>query len=327
MVLTARKGGGGGFIILLGLSLGLASTECAGPEHFNSQPDAGGIGTPGAAGAGVAGTGAAGDTSLAGGGGTPALSGAAGDTSAAGAGPDASATGVAGANGPAGMNGAAGTGATAGTSGAAGTGAAGKGAAGTGAAGTGAAGAGAAGNGAAGTGAAGTGAAGTGAAGLGAAAVNGCLNANWTFTPEYTCDPATNTNCGFCTQYPTQCAPQDAIDGDPTTRYTDGKSQIGGEFVTVTFARAVKISGMNVVTTSAGDGAKGYQLQYSTDGATFTAFAPAIAGTGADNLTIPFPATIMRAIRMIQTGVATLPAADPAWWSINEITFTGCVAQ
>jgi F5/8 type C domain len=322
MVLTARKGGGGRFIILLGLCLGLASTECAGPEHFNSRPDAGGLGTPGVAGAGVAGTGAAGDTSLAGSGGSPALSGAAGDTSAAGAGPDA--TGVAGANGPAGMNGAAGTGATAGTSGAAGAGAAGKGAAGTGA---GAAGTGAAGNGAAGTGAAGTGAAGTGAAGLGAAAVNGCQNANWTFTPEYTCDPTTNTNCGFCTQYPTQCAPQDAIDGDPTTRYTDGKSQSGGEFVTVTFARAVKVSGMNVVTTSAGDGAKGYQLQYSTDGATFMAFAPAIAGTGADNLTIPFPATVMRAIRMIQTGVATTPAADPAWWSINEITFTGCVAQ
>jgi hypothetical protein len=315
MVLTARKGGGGGFIVLLGLTLGLASAECAGPEHFNGG-DAGGIGSPGAAGLGVAGAGDAGDTSVAGAGGNGSL---------AGTGADASATGAAGAVGAAGM-GAAGAGlagAGAAGAGAAGAGAAGAGVAGAGAAGAGTAGAGAAGAGVAGAGVAGAGAAGAGAAGTGAAgasAVNSCLNTSWTFTPEFVCDTAN------CPSVPASAKdPANAIDGVATTRYTDGRTQAGGEYIILSFGGAVKISGINLLTTSAGDGAKSYQAQYSTDGTTFVAFAPPIAGTGADNLTISFPATVMTAIKITQTGAVVAPATS--WWSINEITLVGCVDQ
>ena len=77
------------------------------------------------------------------------------------------------------------------------------------------------------------------------------------------------------------------------------------------------------VTSNGGDGAKAYKLEYSTDGTTFVAFNPAVAGTGSDNITITFPATVMKAIRMTQTGAVVAPATN--WWSIFEITFAGCV--
>jgi hypothetical protein len=100
---------------------------------------------------------------------------------------------------------------------------------------------------------------------------------------------------------------------------------MGGEYVVIAFGSAVKISGMNIMTTSAGDGAKAYQLQYSTNGTTFTPFTPDVAGTGGDNITITFPATSMRAIKIIQTGKVTGTATS--WWSIHEITVAGCVDQ
>jgi hypothetical protein len=152
--------------------------------------------------------------------------------------------------------------------------------------------------------------------------VNGCDRANWTFTPQYTCDYPGNGNCNFDIN---QRAPAGAIDGLANTRYTDGRTQAGGEYVIVSFAGKVKLSGMNVMTTTGGDGAKAYRLEYSTDGTTFTVFTPAIAAVGGDNLMIPFPATTLKAIKMVQTGMAVAPAIN--WWSIHEITFTGCTPQ
>jgi hypothetical protein len=219
------------------------------------------------------------------------------DTASTGSGDAGGSFGAAGTTGAAGTAGTAGTTDAAGTTGAAGS---------TGAAGT--------------TGAGGS----TGAAGS-SPKVDGCNHVNWTFTPEYTCDPTTIPTCGGCIQTPTLCEPQYAIDGDTTTRYTDGHIQAGGEYVIVAFGSAVKISGISVVTTSVGDGAKAYQLQYSPDGTNFTLFTPTVAGTGGDNLMIPFPATVMKAIKMIQTGMVVAPATS--WWSINEITLNGCVDQ
>src|SRR5260221_442660 len=91
------------------------------------------------------------------------------------------------------------------------------------------------------TGTAGTG---TGAAGTGSNALDGCNHVNWTFTAPLICDPATIPNCGFCNTYPTQCGPQYAIDGDTTTRYTDGRTQVGGEYVILAFGSTIKLSGV-----------------------------------------------------------------------------------
>jgi hypothetical protein len=350
MLSTARLGSTGIFFLLL---VGGVVASCGEPERL-SRRDAGltgkgGTGVTGLAGSGAAGTGAAGDTGAAG-------QGIAGDTGSAG-------TGLAGSNGAAGTGtagtGAAGTG-TAGTgaagagaagtgaagtgaagmgragtggagtgaagTGAAGTGAAGTGAAGTGTAGTGAAGTGAAGTGAAGTGAAGTGAAGTGAAGTGAAGVsgvNGCPNTAWTFTPNFICQ-APNPSCGFAE---TARLPQYAIDGDTGTRYTSGKTQSGDENFVLSFAGRVRISGITLnAQGSANDAMRAYRVEYSaTDGTTFVPFNPVVQGTGNANLTINFPATTMKAIKVYQTGMQ--PAGVTSWWSIHEITLVGCQQQ
>ena len=92
----------------------------------------------------------------------------------------------------------------------------------------------------------------------------------------------------------------------------------------VSFASPVKISGINVSVeaASAADAAVAYKIEYSVDGTTFVGFSPAVAGPGSANLVIPFPATVMKAIKMTQTGMSA-----GAWWSISEITFTGCVQQ
>jgi F5/8 type C domain len=174
-------------------------------------------------------------------------------------------------------------------------------------------------NGAAGT----TAAAGTSGA-AGTVAVNGCDRVNWKFTPEFTCDYPANPSCNF---QATARLPQNAIDGDPTTRYTDGMTQVGGEYVVLDFGGSVKISGLTMVgdPTAAGDSAKAYAVQYSTDGTTFMAFTPAVAGTGGTiTITIAFPAaTVVRAVKITQTGKTVAPATS--WWSISELTPTNCV--
>jgi hypothetical protein len=252
----------------------------------------GGAGTTGVAGS-VGSTGAAGDT------------GVAGDTGAAGD------TGVAGTTGAAGVTAAAGTTGTAGTTAAAGT---------TGSAGT--------------TGVAGS-VGSTGAAGTAPppptcdTPAGACTRACWTLTPSLKCDTA-------------QCAgimaslkeARYAIDGNQATRYTTGRKQGGGptdggvgdggappaEYVVLSFSRPVSITGFQM--TSAGtDGPAAYAAQYSTDGATFQAFNPAVGGVGSNDVNVTFGATVMKALRIDQTGV------KDKWWSIHELTTTGCVAQ
>ena len=75
------------------------------------------------------------------------------------------------------------------------------------------------------------------------------------------------------------------------------------------------------------DAATAYKAEYSTDGTTFVAFAPPVAGTGGvASIPITFPsATIMTAVKITQTGVVVAPATS--WWSISELTLTGCVDQ
>jgi hypothetical protein len=291
--------------VLLAGGVVLFVLHCAPPEHLTER--IGGVsgngGTQGSAGTGAAGTtGAAGDSGAAGDGSLAGTTGSAGTTAAAGttgtAGTGAAGTGAAG-------TGAAGTTAAAGTTGTAGT---------TAAAGT---------TGTAGTGAAGTGAAGTGAAGTGGPTVNGCLNANWVFTPNYICVNPPNPSCGF---QASAREPINAIDGNTATRYTSGKTQSGDENFVITFGGRVRLTGITIMTTDATDYMRAYRVEYSaTDGTTFTAFNPAVMGTGQTNLTITFPATTMKAIKVYQTGMVAAPATS--WWSIHEITLTGCTPQ
>jgi hypothetical protein len=74
--------------------------------------------------------------------------------------------------------------------------------------------------------------------------------------------------------------------------------------------------------TSAGmDGPAAYAAQYSVDGVTFQAFNPAVAGAGSNDVNVTFAATVMKALRIDQTGV------KDKWWSIHELTVKGCQGQ
>ncbi len=87
----------------------------------------------------------------------------------------------------------------------------------------------------------------------------------------------------------------------------------------MTFPHTVTLTGIHLFTSSVGDGPAAYRVEYATTGTNFAAFNPAVAGTGADDLMITFPAKMMKAFRITQTGTKT-----PSWWSIHELTLIGC---
>jgi hypothetical protein len=217
-------------------------------------------------------------------------------------------TGGAGSGGSGGMlgTGGAGSGGAVGSGGTIGTGGSGGRAPDGGTAGSG---------GASGTGGAnGTGgASGTG----GTPAIDGCNRSTWTIKPSTLCDTAACTNISAGSKDPSF-----AIDGDLGTRYTSGRPQgsAGAETVVLTFPHSVTLTGIHLVTTSAGDGPANYKVEFATTGTNFIDFAPAAAAAGADDLTVKFPAaTAMKAFRITQTGSKAV-----SWWSIHELTLTGC---
>lgn len=172
--------------------------------------------------------------------------------------------------------------------------------------------------GAAGTGGGSGGQAGVGTGGSGGSTVDGCFRGNWTFTASKLCDTSS------CVNIPAQYKdPPYAIDGNSSTRYTSGRAQgsAGQEMVVLTFAKTVTVSGLNLMTTAAGDGPAAYRVEYATTGTNFVGFIPAVTGAGSDNLQISFPATAMKAIRVTQTG--SKPGGP--WWSIHELTVVGCL--
>jgi hypothetical protein len=147
--------------------------------------------------------------------------------------------------------------------------------------------------------------------------IDGCDRANWTFTPSVVC----TTGCAGMSN--SAKLPANAIDGDPSTRYTTGVYQgsKGPENVVLSFAVPVSLTGITLYAKSSTDFPAMYLVEYSTDGTTFMGFSPAISGPGATTLIIPFPGrTTLRAVRITQTGTA------PHWWSINELNVAGCTA-
>ncbi len=156
---------------------------------------------------------------------------------------------------------------------------------------------------------------------------NACSSTTWVATASVLCVPYGEFCAGwaFGPQTPTQ-----AIDGDPTTRYTSGRAQAGDEEFTVTFPDTVSISGIAVTAPYSLDASGAYALEFSVDGATFSAFAPPLTGpgpaagpaTGPVTLTISFPATSLRAIKLRQTDTSM----QHGWWSIIEFTVIDCRA-
>ena len=185
-------------------------------------------------------------------------------------------------------------------------------------------GAGAAASGAASGGEAGAGGAATsGAAGTGGA-VDGCSNTTWCATGSCV---AVDEFVKFCEADP----PAQAIDGNPLTRYTSGDRQNGTEEFSVLFPTTVTISGIGLTVPYALDAPAAYAVEYSTDGSSFAPFEPPVTGNGTDELTQPspgisllsigFPPTAMKAVKVKQTG------EKAGWWSILELTVVDCVTD
>ncbi|HVZ75153.1 MAG TPA: discoidin domain-containing protein [Polyangia bacterium] len=157
--------------------------------------------------------------------------------------------------------------------------------------------------------------------GAGGGSGSACSSAMWTITPNTVCDPTTNNACGFCTSMPTKCAPSNAIDGNASSRYTSGQTQVGGENIVLSFAAPVSVTGVKLDSSAdATDFTTAYLVEYSLDGTNFLTWCPAIAGPGAGAITdITFPSRIsVKALRITQTGQGT------KWWSVDEITLDGC---
>src|SRR5579863_9162371 len=109
-------------------------------------------------------------------------------------------------------------------------------------------------------------------------------------------------------------APANAIDGNLSTRFSSDAFQASGMYFQVnlgssqTFNQIVLNSGG-----SAGDYARGYNVEVSTNGSTFTSVT---TGTGtASPETITFADQTAQYIRVVLTAASTTN-----WWSIAEFT-------
>lgn len=121
---------------------------------------------------------------------------------------------------------------------------------------------------------------------------------------------------GWTVSSSTGASPSAMLDGDPATRWTTGVAQSPGQSVTVDMGALVTMNNVSTDTakntTSEDDWARGYRLELSRDGSTWTSVA---TGTGTKKATsIVFPAQAARYFRLTQTGTT------PNWWSIGELT-------
>jgi hypothetical protein len=108
--------------------------------------------------------------------------------------------------------------------------------------------------------------------------------------------------------------PANAIDGNLATRYSSDAVQAAGMYFQVNLGSSQTFNEIEMNTpNSAGDYARGYNVEVSTDGSTFTSVA---TGTGtASPEIVSFPDQTAQYIRVVLTAGGTT-----SWWSIDEFT-------
>ncbi len=112
-----------------------------------------------------------------------------------------------------------------------------------------------------------------------------------------------------------------AIDGDLTTRWSNGRFQDGTDWFAVDFGGPVTLS--NITLNDAGayraDYPGAYELRGSLDGVTFDD-PPFVAGNGSEGATvIDFAPRTLRAVKVSQVGASNATH----WWGIGEFQ-TAC---
>jgi hypothetical protein len=108
--------------------------------------------------------------------------------------------------------------------------------------------------------------------------------------------------------------PANAIDGNLSTRFSSDAAQASGMYFQVNLGSSQTFNQIDMDSGgSSGDYARGYNVEVSTDGATFTSVA---TGTGtASPEIVTFAAQTAQYIRVVLT-----TGTSPSWWSIAEFT-------
>jgi hypothetical protein len=108
--------------------------------------------------------------------------------------------------------------------------------------------------------------------------------------------------------------PANAIDGNINTRYSSDAAQASGMYFQVNLGSSQSFNQIEMDSGgSTGDYARGYNVEVSTDGSTFTSVA---TGTGTSSPeTVTFAAQTAQYIRVVLT-----TGTSPSWWSIAEFT-------
>lgn len=111
-------------------------------------------------------------------------------------------------------------------------------------------------------------------------------------------------------------SPAAMVDGDVGTRWTTGAAQTNGQQVQVDMGALVTLDNVTIDTakntSDETDYARGYRLELSRDGSTWTTVATGVGTRKAT--TIGFVAQAARYFRLTQTG------SSGSWWSIGELT-------
>jgi hypothetical protein len=112
-----------------------------------------------------------------------------------------------------------------------------------------------------------------------------------------------------------------AIDGQIESRYDTRKSQAPGMWVSVTLPKEETVTGVKLDASGSGnDYPRGYEIYLSADGNNWG--QPVAKGEGKSALLeIKFPATKVKALRIVQTG-----EAKGNFWSIHELDLMGVEA-
>lgn len=104
-----------------------------------------------------------------------------------------------------------------------------------------------------------------------------------------------------------------AVDGDASTRYSTGTGQVPGQHLTVDFGTTVPARQVVFDTgVSTGDYPRGYSVETSTDGTTWTTAVPSADGAG-QLTTVGLDGTPVRYVRL------TLTETVGNWWSVADV--------
>jgi hypothetical protein len=104
-----------------------------------------------------------------------------------------------------------------------------------------------------------------------------------------------------------------AIDGNLTTRFSSGAAQVPGQDLVINLGSAQTFTELDMeVPNSAGDYARGYQVEVSANGTTWTSVATC-TGAGSSEV-VSFPAQTAQYVQ-----VALTQSVSPNWWSVDEL--------